>query len=253
MRNILTIATITIQENLRNKILFLLLLMSMFLVGGTVFLNAFGLSGTTRLIKDLSVTLINFFALVLSLTLSVTAIRNEIDRKTLYPVLTKPVSRGEFIWGKFAGIFSLVLFNIAIMAVELFILLYFLSHLPSLNLFYTLFLVGIECGILIAFAIWFSILLTAPVTAGAVLLVYVLGQSSSIYLGTLEPTYGSWASFLLTVKGFLPSFEFFHLKTAFVHNYAINPYYLFLVSLYGFLIITFALLGAELSFNKKDL
>lgn len=253
MTNIITIATITIQENLRNKILYLLLFMSVILVGGTVFLNTFNIDGTTRLIKDLSITLISFFSIVLSLVLSVTALRNEIDRKTLYPILTKPVARIEFIWGKFAGIFLLMLFNILIMAVELFILTYLSSKNLSWNVFYTLFFVGIECGIITAFAIWFSIFMTPPVTAAVVVLLYVLGQSSSIYLSTLEATYGSWASFLLIAKGFLPSFEFFHLKTAFVHNYMIATRYLIYVTIYGILFIVFALSGAELSFEKKDL
>ena len=97
MTNIVTIAIITIQENLRNKILYLLLFMSLIIVGGTIFLNTFDLGGTTRLIKDLSVTLISFFSIVLSLVLSVTTLRNEMDRKTLYPILTKPVARMEFI------------------------------------------------------------------------------------------------------------------------------------------------------------
>lgn len=253
MTNIITIAIITIQENLRNKILYLLLFMSLIIVGGTIFFNTFNLGGTTRLIKDLSVTLISFFSIVLSLVLSVTTLRNEIDRKTLYPVLTKPVARMEFIWGKFAGIFILILFNILIMAIELFIMIYLISKIFSWNIFYTLFFVGIECGILTAFAIWFSIFMTPPVTAAVVVLLYVLGQSSSIYLSTLEETYGSWAFILLTVKGFLPSFEFFHLKTAFVHNYLIAPRYLAYVTIYGILFIIFALSGAELSFERKDL
>lgn len=253
MTNIRLIAAITIAENLRNKILFLLFFVSTFLIGGTILLNAFNIGGTTRLIKDLAITVITFFSIILSLVLSVTALRNEMDKKTLYPVLTKPVARCEFIWGKFLGIFLLVFFNIGVMAIELFVLLYFISNTLPWNLSYTLFMVVIECGIIIAFSIWFSILMTPPVTSAVVVMIYIIGQSSSIYLDTLRTVYGTGASILLLIKGFLPSFEFFHLKNAFVHNYGIHPLYITLATLYGVLFIVFALLGAEISFSRKDL
>src|SRR3989344_9479686 len=115
MRTILAIAKNTFREALRDRILYgifafaaLYILCTLFMArlaaGGMVMIRSFGLAG------------IYIFGLLATIFLGSSVLYKEIERRTLYFVLAKPVTRGEVVVGKFLGMFAAVALSVGIMA-----------------------------------------------------------------------------------------------------------------------------------------
>lgn len=253
MSGIVAVASITILENLRKKILYVLLLVSVFLVGGTLLINVFSLGAQSRIVKDLSISFIHLFLLIIAVSLAATTIPHEIETRTIYATLTKPLSRRGFLWGKFFGIMGIVLMNLMVLSLELFLVLYLVTSQLPWALFPVLLMITVECGLATALALLFSTLLTPPVTMALSVLSFVLGSLSPVYLELLRKEIPPLGLLAWIINGILPRFEYFHTKAAVVHGYSISPFYLAGTSVYGILFILLFISLADLLFSRRDL
>jgi ABC-type transport system involved in multi-copper enzyme maturation permease subunit len=121
VRRILSVAANTFRETIRNKILYAILAFSLFVIGMTFFLADLSVGDFARIIADVGLASIHVFGVVMAVFLGITLVSNEVDRKTIYLILSKPVRRHEFILGKTLGLsFTLALTTLA-MAVVLFL------------------------------------------------------------------------------------------------------------------------------------
>lgn len=115
---ILTIAANTFRETIRNKILYAILAFALFIIGLTFFLADLSVGDFARIIADVGLASIHVFGVVMAIFLGITLVSNEVDRKTIYIILSKPVRRSEFILGKTLGLsFTLALTTLAMAAV----------------------------------------------------------------------------------------------------------------------------------------
>lgn len=253
--NVLRIARMTVEENLRKRILFLLLFLTLLLVGGTRLINAFGLGVQARLVKDLSLFGVQLFAIFLTFALYLNLVPNEIEHKTIYPILAKPVRRREFLWGKFLGIAFLIFINLAVLALELIGIIYDLEHVLNTGVPKVVFLNFIECCILGAILIFFSLFLSTPINLSLTALIYIIGTISSTYATFLAGTRHS-LFYKIIVQGFkavIPQFDYLHIKNAVVFNYFIDTKYFLFTIFYGFMYAILVMLLSEMIFERKDL
>jgi ABC-type transport system involved in multi-copper enzyme maturation permease subunit len=122
LRRVLSIAANTFRETIRNKILYAILAFALFAIGMTFFLADLSVGDFTRIIADVGLAAIHLFGVIMAIFLGITLVSNEVDRKTIYLILSKPVRRFEFIFGKTLGLnFTLALTTLG-MAMLLFLL-----------------------------------------------------------------------------------------------------------------------------------
>ncbi len=118
IRRVLSIASNTFRETIRNKILYAILAFALFVIGMTFFLADLSVGDFARIIADVGLASIHVFGVVMAIFLGITLISNEVDRKTIYLILSKPVRRHEFILGKALGLsITLALTTLAMAAV----------------------------------------------------------------------------------------------------------------------------------------
>jgi ABC-type transport system involved in multi-copper enzyme maturation permease subunit len=253
--NVLRMASMTAEESLRKKILYLILFLSVILVAGSNFVNVFNLGAQVRLIKDFSLTGINFFGLIFTLALYLNAVPREIEAKTIYPLLTRPLKRSEYLWGKFLGNYFLVFLNMAILALELFFILKLNSRISYYSIFPCVFLYFLQCGIVGAMLLFFSIRLSPPMSLSLAVFLFIIGSLSAVYIQYLaaQAQGGTGVFFIKLIKDILPHFDYFDIKNSVVHDYIIDPRYLPAASLYGAAYIWLLLLLGESSLRRKDL
>jgi ABC-type transport system involved in multi-copper enzyme maturation permease subunit len=125
MGKVIAIALNTFKEAVRNKVLYFLLIFAILIMAFSAVISDLSISSPEKLIKDLGLASIDFFGFLIAVFVGVYLVYNELDRKTIYTIVSKPIDRTQFILGKFFGLLFTIYVNIAIMTFVFFAVLYF--------------------------------------------------------------------------------------------------------------------------------
>ncbi len=256
IRHIIRIASITFEENYRKKFLYILLFLSGIIVISSYFFDPFEIGRQFPVIADVSLTALSTLGVIMTFGLFLTAIPNEIEKKTIYPLMSKPINRSDYLWGKYLGNMLMIFINLFVLGTLLFFLLRRMNEAFAFGtLINSVILTFIECGILGAIIVLFSPWMSYPVNLVLSLLFYLTGNLSSGYIQYLaaDPRTAFSAGLVLLLKMFLPSFEFLQIKNSIVHSYIVDPNYIRGAVIYGVIYIFIIMLLADLLFQRKDL
>ena len=102
------LATITLTELVRLKIFYFLLIFALLLIGSSVFLVRFSFQDQFQMLKDMSLGAMSIFTSLLAILATATLLPKDIEDRTLYTILAKPVSRLEYLLGKLFGVVLLL-------------------------------------------------------------------------------------------------------------------------------------------------
>jgi ABC-type transport system involved in multi-copper enzyme maturation permease subunit len=125
MSKIQAIALNTFKEAVRNKVLYFLLIFALLLMGFSGVISDLSIAAPEKLIKDMGLAAIDFIGFLIAVFVGVYLVYNELDKKTVYTIVSKPIDRYQFILGKFFGLLFTIYVNIAIMSAFFFAVLYF--------------------------------------------------------------------------------------------------------------------------------
>ena len=201
-----TIAWYTYREGIRKKTLVGFLILSLLVIFGSSFMGAF-LNPTTvgdvekdidlKLIKDICVTSISIFGILITIFVSASAVPTELENRVVYTILSKPVRRFQYLLGKFAGVQLIVLVNLGLMGALFFLLLYFRQGVMPTLLLWSIFFTYFEFLTVSAFTFAISCTATSAVlpTIGG-LFVWITGSLTE-YLKDVGVRSGwkGWAGF----------------------------------------------------------
>lgn len=115
MLKIIAIAHNTFREAVRNRILYLILVFAILLLIFSGVLRNFTISDHDRIIQNFGMAAVNFFGLLIAVFIGITLIYNEMEKKTLYTIVSKPIDRGHFLLGKYFGLLLTICVNVLIM------------------------------------------------------------------------------------------------------------------------------------------
>jgi len=254
MRTIRVIAANTLREALRDKILYLFLGFSVLLLASSKVFGILTVGDQDKIIKDLGLAGIQFFLMLIAVMMSVLLVSREIDSRTVYYILAKPVRRWQFLLGKYAGLLATVFLNLILMTLILllFVWLYGGGFDPRLVL--ATGMIGVEMAVLVAFAMLFSVV-TKPILGSVfTLAIFVVGHvSQDLWLLTRHLP-GSVGRTMVSVLYYaVPNLERFNFKTEVVHQLPIPAAAIGWALVYGSFFIALVLVLACLRFEKKDL
>lgn len=156
MRNALYIALNTYREALRQKVLYALALFTAVLILLSLFLGQLSLGADTKIIKDMGLAAMMVLGTMIAIFVGVGLVFKEIERKTIYAILAKPVSRGQFILGKFLGLCLTIAVEIALMTGLLFLILALYAEPIDPALLKAVVLIYAELCVLVGIALVFS-------------------------------------------------------------------------------------------------
>ncbi len=163
-----SIAVYTWREGIRKKTLVGFLILSLLVIFGSSFLSSF-LDPTAesdidlKLIKDICVTTISIFGILITIFISASVVPNEVENKVIYTVLSKPVSRFQYLFGKFLGVQFIIIVNLLLMGGLFFAALYLRQRIMPTLLLWSVLLTYFEFLIVSAFTFALSCTATSSV------------------------------------------------------------------------------------------
>jgi ABC-type transport system involved in multi-copper enzyme maturation permease subunit len=253
MKTILSIARYTLVENIRNKIFYLIILFGVVIIGVSVLLSNLGSSQATRILLDAGLAAIEFFALISAVFAAVTLILEEMESKTIYLILTRPVSRVHYLTGRVLGMLASVYCGMLAMAAVHLVILHFNGWAFTLRYPVALFLSAEKIAIMSAVATFFSLASTSAVTSiGFTVCFWILGHFSEeiSFLSDKMPNIAA-KLLLKTVYYIAPNFQYLNLKDFWgVPN--ITGVWIGAGALYGLLYSVLLLALSALYFKRKE-
>jgi ABC-type transport system involved in multi-copper enzyme maturation permease subunit len=249
---VLSIALNTFRENLRDKLLYNLLVFALLMIGSSLLLMRLTLGEFHRLILDIGLGSINFFGVLIAIFVGIGLVSKEIEKKTIYTIVSKPVARYQFLLGKYLGLCLTLLVNTAIMALGLLAVLS-MQDVPIHGvLFKALGMIVVEFMVVTAVALLFSTFSSATLSAIFTLAIYVIGHLTADLKAFGQKIEGLGQTVLEGMYYVLPNLERFNLKGHVTHQLDVPTGDLFVIIAYGLAYTTFLLMLASLIFQRRD-
>src|ERR1044071_3897809 len=117
---ILHIASNTFREAVRDRVLYNLIAFALLMSGAAVLVGQISIGIERLVVINLGLTAVSLFGIVIAIFIGIGLVSKEIDRRTLYTILSRPVRRWEFIAGKFFGLTGTLVVNTLLMSVGVF-------------------------------------------------------------------------------------------------------------------------------------
>lgn len=173
---VIAIAANTVRDAVRNRVLYALVFFSLVMIGTSVVLATLSYVERERILQDVGLGAIRFFGAAIAIFMGVGLIHREVERRTIYTILSKPVTRAQFLAGKYLGLVATLWLQLAIM-VAAFVLASLASGAPlGAGHAIALGLVALELAVVVAFATLFSSFATPFLAACYSVGLYLVGH-----------------------------------------------------------------------------
>ncbi|MCX4241388.1 ABC transporter permease [Paraliomyxa miuraensis] len=259
------VALNTFREAVRNRVLYVLALFAVGLMAFSVVLGELSMHEEIRVIKDLGLFGISFVGVVIALFLGVNLLSKELDRKTVYFVIPKPLRRFEFLLGKYLGQVLTLTVLVTLMAaiLAIFVLVQGGSH--GVVMVRAEVLVLVELCLLTAVAMLFSSFSSPYLSAMFTGALWVIGRNRAELLAfaTGKKLGGTpLGTVLEACADVVPDFHALYVSgsqlpggdtVVSVHESFVSWGYVAEASLYGLLYAAACLVGAMVLFARRDL
>ena len=263
------VAFITFKEGIRNRAIYGITIFALLLFLATALIATMVPREVGKVAVDMALSTISFSGLLLVLFVGINLMAKDLDRRTIYSVLSRPISRSQYIVGKFLGMVLLITVTMCILSVLAMAAILYLKFAHA-EFFHRFAWSGVLLGAL--FTILMLILLSAVsflfasfssisfITLVLTIATYIIGHS----LSTVKALVESPSSVLgfevspLTVKVvqaayyIFPNFSLFNIKLQVAHGIPISASYIVWTALYGLVYIGLAITLAALIFRKKE-
>jgi ABC-type transport system involved in multi-copper enzyme maturation permease subunit len=208
MSRVLAVAANTFRETVRERVLYNLVFFAILMTVSGLLLGQLSIRQDEKIIKDLGFAAMDLFGTLIAVFIGVGLVGKEIEKRSLYPLLAKPVTRGEFFVGKFAGLVFTLLVNIALMTAGLYLTLVATGRRPDPLLLAAVYPIFLGLLLVVALAMLFSTVssssaLASVFTVGAV----VAGHFTDVIRNMREVAPGVPAWLVDALYAVLPNFR----------------------------------------------
>src|SRR6202521_6177405 len=121
------IAVNVFRESVRDKVLYNLVLFAILLIGASYLIGQLTAGQDVKIIKDLGLAATSIFGLFIAIFIGIGLVSKEVERRSIYGLLAKPVERHQVVLGKYAGLLLTLAVNLAVMTVALYVVLALMS------------------------------------------------------------------------------------------------------------------------------
>jgi len=195
MNGIISLASITYKEGIRNRALFGIFIMALLAFALTVILTSLFMRDIVRVAASLSLTTIAFSGLLMVIFIGTNLVAKDIDKRTIYMVISRPISRAEYIVGKFLGLCLLIIVSIMFLGIVSSIPVLIAGqtyHNPqsifSWGIYFTaLVFIALKLMLIAGVIIfWSSITSTSFISLILTIAVYIIGSTNEVVKGFLD-------------------------------------------------------------------
>ena len=266
MRAISWVAVNVFKESVRDRVPYNLAIFAVLLIASSYLLGQLTAGQDVKIIKDLGLAATTVFGLFIAIFIGIGLVSKEVERRSIYSLLAKPISRSQFVLGKYAGLVLTLAANVSVMAVALYAVLAYLTYAAPENvrsawdapgidprLMIAIALIFIQLMIITAMALFFSTFSTPLLAAALTFGLFIVGHFNAD-LKNFDKVVDSKPAVWMArgVYHVLPDFSAFDVKTEEVHGLPVTAGYVGATAAYGAAYIAGLLAVSVLIFSKRD-
>lgn len=247
------IAINTFRESARNKMFYLLVFFGILFALSSKLVSFLTLGDTMKVLKDTGLAAINFFCVLIAVFTGINLVYKEIEKKTIFNILSKPVSRDEFIIGKFLGLALTMLTALGAMAVIFFAFVALSGGGFDLKIALYFFMLYLELLIIIAVSLLFSSFTTPILSFIFTVSLYLIGQIIWTYKEFSQYlAMPLWRTFTQALYYLLPNLRKFNIKNEVVMGAALDPWTVLFSVAYALAYVLALLAITILIFRRRE-
>ena len=266
MRAIALVAGAVFRESVRDRVPYSMVIFAALLMAASYLISQMTAGQDLKIIKDLGLASVSVFGLLIAVFIGIGLVSKEVERKSIYALLTKPVTRPQFILGKFAGLLLTLLVNIAAMTVAFYLVLAYMhatadegtrlswpAPATDPRLLVAILLIYAELAIVTAVALFFSTF-SSPLLATLLTLgLWVAGHFNTDlrnFENVVDVAAIVWIAKVLYYV--LPNLAPFDVKAEVVHGFPVAWRHVGLTLVYGAVYAGILLTAAIAIFRRRD-
>jgi Cu-processing system permease protein len=267
MRSIAIIAGGVFRDSIRDRIGYGLLFFSILLMASSFLLAQLTAGQDVKIIKDLGLAAASGIGLFIAVFFGIGLVTKEVERRSIYSLISKPVTRTQFVLGKYLGLVFTLLVNLVVMAVAFYAVLWYLDsttaetakrawEAPAMDprMLKAFALIGVELMLITATAIFFSTFSSPFLSVALTFGVYIVGhfgedlKNIDTIIESLVLPYVAKGVYYV-----MPNLSALDVKSAVVHGLPVTVEYMLLAAGSSLLYVATLLVGAVLVFSRRDL
>jgi ABC-type transport system involved in multi-copper enzyme maturation permease subunit len=265
MRAILLVAGAVFRESVRDRVPYSMVLFAVLLMAASYLISQMTAGQDIKMIKDLGLASVSIFGLLIAVFIGIGLVSKEVERRSVYGLLSKPISRPQFILGKFLGLVLTLVINIGAMTVAFYgVLLYMKTVNPAVEmaalapaldprLLVPIGLILAELMVVTALALFFSTF-SSPLLATALTLgLWVAGHFNADlrnFENVIDSAAVAWIARVLYYV--LPNLAPFDVKAEVVHGFPVTLRHVALTLAYAGIYTGVLLAAAIAIFRRRD-
>jgi ABC-type transport system involved in multi-copper enzyme maturation permease subunit len=252
-----TLAWVTLREALRQKLAVNLLVFAVALVTASILISSLTFGEQYRIIVDLGLTSMEVFGTLIAVFLGAGLVGRDIERRTVYPIIAKPISRGEYVAGRYLGLVATTTLNLLVMALFFVAVLAFylrgLGFVSETPLVANVASLALQFAMVAAVAVLFSTFTTTTLSAIFTLSLVVAGHLASDLVRYWSREGEAMAVIGKGIYLLVPNLEALNFKEAMVYKDTLSASTLALAYGYGILYTVAVVALSAAVFGKRDL
>ncbi len=257
MRRAGVVALNTFREAVRDRVLYNLVFFALLMMAAAIIVGQISIGIESIVIVSLGLSAISVIGLLIAIFIGVGLVYKEMDKRTLYALLAKPVRRWEFLLGKFGGLVLTLTVNTAAMAAGLFLVLWYVKHsLASEDsaVLVAVYFILLKLALVVALAMLFSCfttpLLSILFTAGLYISGLFVQEMRTFHSLTPKP---ALEAIMRRLSYLLPNFQNFDVMASAAHGRAVPAALILENTIYTVVYCAIVLLTAAAVFSRRDL
>jgi Cu-processing system permease protein len=251
------VAVNTFREAVRDRVLYNLIFFALLMMGAAILVGQISVGIERIVIVNLGLSSISIFGIIMAIFIGVGLVYKEIEKRTLYSLLAKPMKRWEFIVGKFGGLLLTLAVNTTFMLLGLFAALFYVSRhfeRADLGIVEAAYFILLQLALITALALFFSCFSSPMLSTLFTLGIYVAGVFASDIREIGALTKSPALEWLCRIVYFvLPNFHNFNVIALAGHGEAIPASLLWQNTLYAALYVLVLLLASAAVFSRRNL
>lgn len=250
---ILVIARHTFKEAVRDRVLYLLLFFSALSIVMARVLAVLTVGDRVKVVKDVGLASIAFFGALMAILIGTGLVYKEIEKRTIFTLISKPIRRFEFLLGKYLGLIWTLAVMISAMTLIYLIVVFLHTFTIEFRMILAVVFIFLELILLTAVAILFSSFSTPILSSLFALSFYLIGHFSWSLETLIKKTPpGARRTLIQALYTILPDLENFNIKTEVVQNLPLPPGLWLGAIGYSAIYTAFVLLLAVWIFRRRD-
>jgi ABC-type transport system involved in multi-copper enzyme maturation permease subunit len=253
LQRIRTLAANTLLEAIRSKILFTLLFFALVMIASGLLVGTLSYVDGDRIVQDVGLASIRLFGTAIAIFLGVGLIFKEVERRTIYTILSKPTSRTEFLLGKYCGLVITVWLQVVLMAAA-FGVISLISGAPfGFDYIAVIGLIMLELALVVALATLFSAFSTPMLSSMFTLGIVMVGHLSRdlLEIGS-QSDVPSMQMITKLIYRVAPDLGAFDLTLQVTHGLEISQAQIVYPLVYGLGYLSLLLMLASVIFSRRD-